>query len=175
MAAAHDAIKPTMESAYDSEWDAAKQELAMDLWNEYLGLPGVANSRNAKLRAEFKARTEQMNEQAKRHSLALQAETNLNAAKQRASDRQKMRQPYADRMTKAQQDYKEAAARAEAKLGAKEWKLEQQAAVLREAERGRPGRKLPLHRRRTPSGWPRCGTAGTRTTPGGPSARRRVS
>ena len=34
-------------------------------------------------------------------------------------------------MTKAQQDYKEAAARAEAKLGAKERKLEQQAAVMR--------------------------------------------
>ena len=144
MAAAHDAIKPTMESAYDSEWDAAKQELAMDLWNEYLGLPGVANSRNAKLRAEFKARTEQMNEQAKRHSLALQAEANLNAAKQRASDRQKMRQPYADRMTKAQQDYKEAAARAEAKLGAKERKLEQQAAVLREAERGKTREKMAI-------------------------------
>lgn len=144
MAAAHDAIKPTMESAYDSEWDAAKQELAMDLWNEYLGLPGVANSRNAKLRAEFKARTEQMNEQAKRHSLALQAEANLTAAKQRASDRQKMRQPYADRMTKAQQDYKEAAARAEAKLGAKERKLEQQAAVLREAERGKTREKIAI-------------------------------
>lgn len=144
MAAAHDAIKPTMESAYDSEWDAAKQELAMDLWNEYLGLPGVANSRNAKLRAEFKARTEQMNEQAKRHSLALQAEANLNAAKQRANDRQKMRQPYADRMTKAQQDYKEAAARAEAKLGAKERKLEQQAAVLREAERGKTREKIAI-------------------------------
>lgn len=144
MEAAHDAIKPTMESAYDSEWDAAKQELAMDLWNEYLGLPGVANSRNAKLRAEFKARTEQMNEQAKRHSLALQAEANLNAAKQRASDRQKMRQPYADRMTKAQQDYKEAAARAEAKLGAKERKLEQQAAVLREAERGKTREKIAI-------------------------------
>lgn len=144
MAAAHDAIRPTMESAYDSEWDAAKQELAMDLWNEYLGLPGVANSRNAKLRAEFKARTEQMNEQAKRHSLALQAEANLNAAKQRASDRQKMRQPYADRMTKAQQDYKEAAARAEAKLGAKERKLEQQAAVLREAERGKTREKIAI-------------------------------
>lgn len=144
MAAAHDAIKPTMESAYDSEWDAAKQELAMDLWNEYLGLPGVANSRNAKLRAEFKARTEQMNEQAKRHSLALQAKANLNAAKQRASDRQKMRQPYADRMTKAQQDYKEAAARAEAKLGAKERKLEQQAAVLREAERGKTREKIAI-------------------------------
>lgn len=144
MAAAHDAIKPTMESAYDSEWDAAKQELAMDLWNEYLGLPGVANSRNAKLRAEFKARTEQMNEQAKRHSLALQAEANLNAAKQRASDRQKMRQPYADRMTKAQQDYKEAVARAEAKLGAKERKLEQQAAVLREAERGKTREKIAI-------------------------------
>ena len=144
MAAAHDAIRPTMESAYDSDWDAAKQELAMDIWNEYLGLPGVANRRNAKLRAEFKARTEQMNEQAKQHSLALQAQANLNAAKQRGTERQKMRQPYADRMTKAQQDYKEAAARAEAKLGAKERKLEQQAAVLREAERGKTREKIAI-------------------------------
>lgn len=144
MAAAHDAIRPTMESAYDSDWDAAKQELAMDIWNEYLGLPGVANRRNAKLRAEFKARTEQMNEQAKRHSLALQAQANLNAAMQRGTERQKMQQPYADRMTKAQQDYKEATARAEAKLGAKERKLEQQAAVLREAERGKTREKIAI-------------------------------
>ena len=122
MAAAHDAIKPTMESAYDSDWDAAKQELAMDLWNEYLGLPGVANRRNAKLRAEFKARTEQMNEQAKRHSLALQAEANLNAAMQRGTERQKMRQYYA----KGQ-------AESEIRLAKAQIRHEQQLAKLRDS------------------------------------------
>lgn len=40
MAAAHDAIRPTMENAYDTDWDAAKQEIAMQIWGEYLGLPG---------------------------------------------------------------------------------------------------------------------------------------
>lgn len=122
MAAAHDAIRPTMESAYDSDWDAAKQELAMDLWNEYLGLPGVANRRNAKLRAEFKARTEQMNEQAKRHSLALQAQANLNAAMQRGTERQKMRQYYA----KGQ-------AESEIRLAKAQIRHEQQLAKLRDS------------------------------------------
>ena len=122
MAAAHDAIRPTMESAYDSDWDAAKQELAMDLWNEYLGLPGVANRRNAKLRAEFKARTEQMNEQAKQHSLALQAEANLNAAMQRGTERQKMRQYYA----KGQ-------AESEIRLAKAQIRHEQQLAKLRDS------------------------------------------
>ena len=122
MAAAHDAIRPTMESAYDSDWDAAKQELAMDLWNEYLGLPGVANRRNAKLRAEFKARTEQMNEQAKQHSLALQAQANLNAAMQRGTERQKMRQYYA----KGQ-------AESEIRLAKAQIRHEQQLAKLRDS------------------------------------------
>ena len=122
MAAAHDAIRPTMESAYDSDWDAAKQELAMDIWNEYLGLPGVANRRNAKLRAEFKARTEQMNEQAKRHSLALQAQANLNAAMQRGTERQKMRQYYA----KGQ-------AESEIRLAKAQIRHEQQLAKLRDS------------------------------------------
>ena len=56
MAAAHDAIRPTMESAYDSDWDAAKQELAMEIWGEYLGLPGVANESNAALRRSLGSR-----------------------------------------------------------------------------------------------------------------------
>ena len=125
MAAAHDAIKPTMESAYDSDWDAAKQELAMDIWNEYLGLPGVANSRNAKLRAEFKARTQQMNEQARRHSLALQAQANLNAAMQRGEERQKMRKGYAEALSQAESK----AAKAQQAADARAQKAREQAAL----------------------------------------------
>lgn len=125
MAAAHDAIRPTMESAYDSDWDAAKQELAMDIWNEYLGLPGVANSRNAKLRAEFKARTQQMNEQARRHSLALQAQANLNAAMQRGEERQKMRKGYAEALSQAESK----AAKAQQAADARAQKAREQAAL----------------------------------------------
>lgn len=124
-AAAHDAIRPTMESAYDSDWDAAKQELAMDIWNEYLGLPGVANSRNAKLRAEFKVRTQQMNEQARRHSLALQAQANLDAARQRANDRQKMRKGYAEALSQAESK----AAKAQQAADARVQKAREQAAL----------------------------------------------
>lgn len=125
MAAAHDAIRPTMESAYDSDWDAAKQELAMDIWNEYLGLPGVANSRNAKLRAEFKARTQQMNERARRHSLALQAQANLNAAMQRGEERQKMRKGYAEALSQAESK----AAKAQQAADARAQKAREQAAL----------------------------------------------
>ena len=125
MAAAHDAIRPTMESAYDSDWDAAKQELAMEIWGEYLGLPGVANSRNAKLRAEFKVRTQQMNEQARRHSLALQAQANLDAARQRANDRQKMRKGYAEALSQAESK----AAKAQQAADARVQKAREQAAL----------------------------------------------
>lgn len=95
MAAAHDAIKPTMESAYDSDWDAAKQEMAMEIWGEYLGLPGIASEKNAALRAEFAEKREQMNTAARKEAIRLQAEANLAAAKQRGTERQKMRKYYA--------------------------------------------------------------------------------
>lgn len=101
MAAAHDAIRPTMESAYDSDWDAAKQEMAMEIWGEYLGLPGIASGKNAALRAEFAEKRKEMNTAARRQAVRLQAEANLAAAKQRASDRQKLRETYADAAEKA--------------------------------------------------------------------------
>ena len=146
MAAAHDAIRPTMESAYDSDWDAAKQEKAMEIWGEYLGLPGIASGKNAALRAEFAEKRKEMNTAARKQAVRLQAEANLAAAKQRASDRQKMRQPYTDMAAKAQADYREAETKLRAELGAKEMKLEQQAAMQREAERGRAREKVAIAR-----------------------------
>lgn len=100
MAAAHDAIKPTMESAYDTDWDSAKQEMAMELWNEYLGLPGVANSRNAALRQQFAERTKEMNEKAKEHSLELQIKANLKAAQGALNDIQTIRGDLAEKLGK---------------------------------------------------------------------------
>ena len=146
MAAAHDAIRPTMESAYDSDWDAAKQEMAMEIWDEYLGLPGIASGKNAALRAEFAEKRKEMNTAARRQAVRLQAEANLAAAKQRASDRQKLRQPYADAAGKAKQQYEAAETKLRAELGAKEMKLEQQAAMQREAERGRAREKVAIAR-----------------------------
>ena len=144
MAAAHDAIRPTMESAYDSDWDAAKQELAMEIWGEYLGLPGVANESNAALRRKFGQQTKEMNEKARKHALALQAQVNLEEAKRRARNRQKMAKPYADATAKAKEHYAETEEKLREKLGAKERKLEQQAAIQREAERGRAREKVAI-------------------------------
>ena len=102
MAAAHDAIRPTMESAYDSDWDAAKQEMAMELWGDYLGLPGIASAKNEALRAEFAAKREQMNTAARKEAMRLQAEANLAAARQRGTERQKMRKGYAEALNNAE-------------------------------------------------------------------------
>lgn len=144
MAAAHDAVRPTMESAYDSDWDAAKQELAMEIWGEYLGLPGVANESNAALRRKFGQQTKEMNEKARKHALALQAQVNLEEAKRRARNRQKMAKPYADATAKAKEHYAETEEKLREKIGAKERKLEQQAAIQREAERGRAREKVAI-------------------------------
>lgn len=108
MAAAHDAIRPTMESAYDTDWDAAKQEIAMQIWGEYLGLPGVANESNAALRRRFSQQTKEMNEKARKHALALQAQANLEAAKQRARNRQKIADAYTDAAAEANKRYEKA-------------------------------------------------------------------
>ena len=145
MAAAHDAIRPTMESAYDTDWDAAKQEIAMQIWGEYLGLPGVANESNAALRRRFSQQTKEMNEKARKHALALQAQANLEAAKQRARNQQRMAKPYADATAKAKEHYAETETKLREKLGTEEWKM-QQAAVWREAERGRTREKVALER-----------------------------
>ena len=144
MAAAHDAIRPTMESAYDSDWDAAKQELAMEIWGEYLGLPGVANESNAALRRKFGQQTKEMNEKARKHALAIQAQVNLAEAKRRARNRQKMAKPYADATAKAKEHYAETEEKLREKIGAKERKLEQQVAIQREAERGRAREKVAI-------------------------------
>lgn len=146
MAAAHDAIRPTMENAYDTDWDAAKQEIAMQIWGEYLGLPGVANESNAALRRRFSQQTKEMNEEARKHALALQAQANLEAAKQRARNRQKMAKPYADATAKAKEHYAETETKLREKLGTEERKMQQQAAVWREAERGRTREKVALER-----------------------------
>lgn len=146
MAAAHDAIRPTMESAYDTDWDAAKQEIGMQIWGEYLGLPGVANESNAALRRKFDQQTKEMNEEARKHALALRAQANLEAAKQRARNRQKMAKPYADATAKAKEHYAETETKLREKLGTEERKMQQQAAVWREAERGRTREKVALER-----------------------------
>ena len=133
MAAAHDAIRPTMESAYDTDWDAAKQEIGMQIWGEYLGLPGVANESNAALRRKFDQQTKEMNEEARKHALALQAQANLEAAKQRARDRQKMAKPYADATAKAKEHYAETETKLREKVALERAKNAQRLEKMRES------------------------------------------
>lgn len=118
----------------------------MQIWGEYLGLPGVSNESNAALRRRFSQQTKEMNEEARKHALALQAQANLEAAKQRARNRQRMAKPYADATAKAKEHYAEIETKLREKLGTKERKMQQQAAVWREAERGRTREKVALER-----------------------------
>lgn len=53
MMSAHDAIKPTLENAYDEDWDGAKQDIAMQIWQRYMNAPELANEQNAGLRKNF--------------------------------------------------------------------------------------------------------------------------
>ena len=136
MAAAHDAIRPTMESAYDSDWDAAKQEMALELWGEYLGLPGIASAKNEALRAEFAAKREQLNTAARKEAMRLQAEANLAAARQRGTERQKMRKGYAEALnnaTKAQQDADARAQKARKKAAEAQARNAERLAKLRDS------------------------------------------
>lgn len=107
---------------------------------------GVANESNAALRRRFGQQTKEMNEEARKHALALQAQANLEAAKQRARDRQRMAKPYADATAKAKEHYAETETKLREKLGTEERKMQQQAAVWREAERGRTREKVALER-----------------------------
>ena len=45
MMSAHDAIRPTLENAYDEDWDGAKQDIAMQIWQRYMNTPEMAMAR----------------------------------------------------------------------------------------------------------------------------------
>ena len=53
MMSAHDAIRPTLENAYDEDWDGAKQDIAMQIWQRYMNTPEMAIGENAQLREQF--------------------------------------------------------------------------------------------------------------------------
>lgn len=125
MAAAHDAIRPTMESAYDTDWDAAKQEIAMQLWGDYLGMPGIANAANAKARTEFAKQADALNRQAKEHTIELTMKAKLAAENARAAQRA------TERADKAEAALRRAGARAERAEGAQQ-RAEDRAAKQKE-------------------------------------------
>ena len=73
MAAAHDTIRPVMESIYDEDWNGSRQDIAMQLMLRYLNSPEVASKENAQYRKEFTAQWEKMRQQAKQEALEARA------------------------------------------------------------------------------------------------------
>ena len=82
MAAAHDTIRPVMESAYDEDWNGSRQDIAMQLMLRYLNSPEVATKQNARYRKEFADQWEKMRTQAKQEALEARAKAMAEQARQ---------------------------------------------------------------------------------------------
>ncbi len=86
MAAAHDNIRPVMENAYGENWDGAKQDIAMQLWQRYMNSPEVANEQNAEARKEFAQQWEEVRKQAKQEALEARAKAVMKLTEKRLND-----------------------------------------------------------------------------------------
>lgn len=80
MANARDAIKPVMENAFDEDWEGAKQDIALQLWQRYLASPELANEQSAKLRESLNQQWTEMRQQAKQEALEARAKAQLQLA-----------------------------------------------------------------------------------------------
>ena len=92
MANAHDIIKPVMENAFDEDWEGAKQDIALQIWQRYLASPELANAESAKLRDELNQQWTEMRQQAKQEALEARAKAQL-----RLADKQQKNAQWASR------------------------------------------------------------------------------
>ena len=88
MMSAHDAIKPTLENAYDEDWDGAKQDIAMQIWQRYMNAPELANEQNAGLRKNFAEQWREMREQARQEAADARAKATLALSEKKIKDAQ---------------------------------------------------------------------------------------
>lgn len=88
MANAHDAIKPVLENAFEEDWDGAKQDIAMQLWQRYLASPELANEANKGLREDLSRQWEELRKQAKAEAQDARAEAQLRMAEKHLKDAQ---------------------------------------------------------------------------------------
>ena len=88
MANAHDIIKPVMENAFDEDWEGAKQDIALQIWQRYLASPELANEQSAKLREDLSQQWTEMRQQAKQEALEARAKAQLRLAEKRMKDAQ---------------------------------------------------------------------------------------
>ena len=108
MMSAHDAIRPTLENAYDEDWDGAKQDIAMQIWQRYMNTPEMAIGENAQLREQFAQLREQFAQQrkevrdiARQQALEARAKAQIAAAQQARKAQDDLLEPYRRAAAKA--------------------------------------------------------------------------
>lgn len=88
MANAHNAIKPVLENAFDEDWEGAKQDIALQIWQRYLASPELANAESAKLRKSLNQQWTEMRQQAKQEALEARAKAQLRLADKQQNNAQ---------------------------------------------------------------------------------------
>ena len=101
MMSAHDAIKPTLENAYDEDWDGAKQDIAMQIWQRYMNAPEMAIGENAQLREQFAAQRKEVRDIARQQALEARAKAQIAAAQQAKEAQDDLLEPYRKAAAKA--------------------------------------------------------------------------
>ena len=101
MMSAHDAIRPTLENAYDEDWDGAKQDIAMQIWQRYMNTPEMAIGENAQLREQFAQQRKEVRDIARQQALEARAKAQIAAAQQAREAQDDLREPYRRAAAKA--------------------------------------------------------------------------
>ena len=101
MMSAHDAIRPTLENAYDEDWDGAKQDIAMQIWQRYMNTPEMAIGENAQLREQFAAQRKEVRDIARQQELEARAKAQIAAAQQDRKAQDDLLEPYRKAAAKA--------------------------------------------------------------------------
>lgn len=140
MANAHDAIKPVLENAFEEDWDGAKQDIAMQLWQRYLASPELANEANKGLREEFESKRQEVRDIARRQAAEARAKAAMAAAQREQEAKDAMLEPYRretakaiERRDKAEEFARKQRASVEARVQLEKSKREEQVKKLRDA------------------------------------------
>lgn len=140
MANAHDAIKPVLENAFEEDWDGAKQDIAMQLWQRYLASPELANEANKGLREEFESKRQEVRDIARRQAAEARAKAAMAAAQREQEAKDAMLEPYRretakaiERRDKAEEFARKQRASVEARVQLEKSKREEQVEKLRDA------------------------------------------
>jgi len=101
MMSAHDAIRPTLENAYDEDWDGAKQDIAMQIWQRYMNTLEMAIGENAQLREQFAQQRKEVRDIARQQALEARAKAQIAAAQQARKAQDDLLEPYRRAAAKA--------------------------------------------------------------------------